>query len=260
MKLIIALCIDSFYFILKPYRIFFLHYNLIKIPNHISFLINLVAKQFKIMFKFIQRIITVLFFIFAYHVSFSQELPPINIFTTEGYGAENQNWAISQSDNGFMYVANNLGLLEFNGASWQLYETPNNTIIRSVKAYKDKIFTGFYMDFGFWKKNKYGALEYSSVVKDKDIKMLEDEQIWKIIEMEGWFLFKSLQRIYLYNLETKEIKIVNGENRIQALTKAKDIIYFQEENKGIFKIENGTPKLISDAPVFKENIIVDFFE
>ncbi|MDB4171273.1 hypothetical protein N9750_04100 [Polaribacter sp.] len=212
------------------------------------------------MFKFIQRIITVLFFIFAYHVSFSQELPPINIFTTEDYGAENQNWAISQSDNGFMYVANNLGLLEFNGASWQLYETPNNTIIRSVKAYKDKIFTGFYMDFGFWKKNKYGALEYSSVVKDKDIKMLEDEQIWKIIEMEGWFLFKSLQRIYLYNLETKEIKIVNGENRIQALTKAKDIIYFQEENKGIFKIENGTPKLISDAPVFKENIIVDFFE
>ena len=73
MKLIIALCIDSFYFILKPYRIFFLHYNLIKIPNHISFLINLVAKQFKIMFKFIQRIITVLFFIFAYHVSFSQD-------------------------------------------------------------------------------------------------------------------------------------------------------------------------------------------
>ena len=260
MKLIIALCIESFYFILKPYRIFFLHYNLIKIPNHISFLINLVAKQFKIMFKFIQRIITVLFFIFVYHVSFSQELPPINIFTTEDYGAENQNWAISQSDNGFMYVANNLGLLEFNGASWQLYETPNNTIIRSVKAYKDKIFTGFYMDFGFWKKNKYGALEYSSVVKDKDIKMLEDEQIWKIIEMEGWFLFKSLRRIYLYNLETKEIKIVNGENRIQALTKAKDIIYFQEENKGIFKIENGTPKLISDAPVFKENIIVDFFE
>ena len=130
-----------------------------------------------------------------------------------------------------MYVANNLGLLEFNGASWQLYQTPNNTIMRSVRAYEDKIFTGFYMDFGFWKKNKHGALEYSSVVKDKGIKMLEDEQIWKIIEIEGWFLFKSLQRIYLYNLETKEIKIINGENRIHALYKSKRYYLFSRSQQ-----------------------------
>ena len=192
--------------------------------------------------------------------SFSQELPPISIFTTQDYGAENQNWAISQSDNNFIYVANNMGLLEFNGANWQLYQTPNNTIMRSVRSYKDKIFTGFYMDFGFWKKNKFGVLEYSSVIKDKDIKMIEDEQIWEIVEIEGWLLFKSLQRIYLYNLETKEIKIISAENKIHKLSKVNGVIYFQEDKKGVFKIENGIPQLISDNPIFKENIIVDVFE
>ncbi len=212
------------------------------------------------MCDFSQKKITVLFFFFCCVVSFSQELPPINIFTTDDYGAENQNWAISQSENGFLYVANNLGLLEFNGASWQLYQTPNKTIMRSVRAHEDKIFTGFYMDFGFWKKNKHGILEYSSVVKDNNVKMIEDEQIWKIIEIEGWLLFKSLQRIYLYNIASKEIKIINGENRIHTLSKVNDVIYFQEDKKGVFKIENGTPTLFSDDPVFKENIIVDFFE
>jgi ligand-binding sensor domain-containing protein/DNA-binding CsgD family transcriptional regulator/cell division protein FtsB len=212
------------------------------------------------MCKFLQKTIIVLGLFFSVCVSFSQELPPINIFTTDDYGAENQNWAISQSENGFIYVANNLGLLEFNGASWQLYQTPNKTIMRSVRAHEDKIFTGFYMDFGFWKKNKYGVLEYSSVVKNKSIKMIEDEQIWNIIEIEGWLLFKSLQRIYMYNLETKEIKIINPKNRIHTLSKVNDVIYFQEDKKGVFKIESGTPTLISDAPVFKENIIVDFFE
>ncbi|CAI8377668.1 MAG: Uncharacterised protein [Polaribacter sp. SA4-10] len=212
------------------------------------------------MCDFSQKKITVLFFFFCCVVSFSQELPPINIFTTDDYGAENQNWAISQSENGFLYVANNLGLLEFNGASWQLYQTPNKTIMRSVRAHEGKIFTGFYMDFGFWKKNKQGILEYFSVVKDNNVKMIEDEQIWKIIEIEGWLLFKSLQRIYLYNIASKEIKIINGENRIHTLSKVNDVIYFQEDKKGVFKIENGTPTLISDAPVFKENIIVDFFE
>ena len=224
------------------------------------FFTNLVTKQFEIMCDFSQKKITVLFFFFCCVVSFSQELPPINIFTTDDYGAENQNWAISQSENGFLYVANNLGLLEFNGASWQLYQTPNKTIMRSVRAHEGKIFTGFYMDFGFWKKNKQGILEYFSVVKDNNVKMIEDEQIWKIIEIEGWLLFKSLQRIYLYNIASKEIKIINGENRIHTLSKVNDMIYFQEDKKGVFKIENGTPTLISDAPVFKENIIVDFFE
>ena len=226
----------------------------------IRFLTNLVTKQFEVMCKFLQKTIIVLGLFFSVCVSFSQELPPINIFTTDDYGAENQNWAISQSENGFIFVANNLGLLEFNGASWQLYQTPNKTIMRSVRAHKDKIFTGFYMDFGFWKKNKHGVLEYSSVVKNKNIKMIEDEQIWNIIEIEGWLLFKSLQRIYMYNLETKEIKIINSKNRIHTLSKVNDVIYFQEDKKGVFKIENGTPTLISDAPVFKENIIVDFFE
>ena len=64
----------------------------------------------------------------------------------------------------------------------------------------------------------------------------------------------------MYNLETKEIKIINPKNRIHTLSKVNDVIYFQEDKKGVFKIENGTPTLISDAPVFKENIIVDFFE
>ena len=212
------------------------------------------------MYRFFSKVAILLFLVCCNFSSFAQELPPITTYTTEDYGAENQNWGISQSETKFIYVANNLGLLEFNGASWQLYETPNSTIMRSVRAYKNKIFTGFYMDFGFWEKNNFGTLEYSSIVKNQQIQMLDDEQIWSILEVDGWLLFKSLQRIYLYNLETKEVNIINAENRIHKLSSTKSGIYFQEDKKGIFKIENGVPKLISDAPIFKENSIVEIFE
>ena len=77
-------------------------------------------------------------FLFISFSSIAQELPPINTYTAKDYKAENQNWAISQSDNKFIYVANNKGLLEFNGAIWQLYPTPNETIMRSVKVLGDK--------------------------------------------------------------------------------------------------------------------------
>ena len=189
----------------------------------------------------------------------SQEVPPISTFSAEDYGAENQNWAISQSSNKYIYVANNKGLLEFNGANWQLYTTPNETIMRSVKSFKEKIYTGFYMDFGFWEKNEFGFLEFTSIAQEKGVKMIEDEQIWEIAELDGWMIFKSLQRIYLYNLETKNLKIIESEKNLTKLSKVENIIYFQELGKGVFMIENGVPKLISNDAVLKENKIVAFF-
>jgi DNA-binding CsgD family transcriptional regulator len=192
-------------------------------------------------------------------ISYSQELPPINVFSAKDYGAENQNWSITQASNKFIYVANNKGLLEYNGAKWTLYPTPNETIIRSAEAYKDKVYTGFYMDFGFWKKNNLGVLEYTSIAKENNIEFIEDEQIWNIVEFDGWMLFKSLERIYLYNLNTNIIKIIESDHRMTKLTKVEETLYFQELYKGIFKIENGIPKLISDNQILKDNIIVDIF-
>ncbi|MEM9680123.1 MAG: LuxR family transcriptional regulator, partial [Bacteroidota bacterium] len=88
----------------------------------------------------------------------AQELPPIQIFTPREYKAGDQNWAISQDDNNVIYVANNKGLLEYNGARWRLHNSPNESILRSVKVIGDKIYTGSYMDFGCWIRNEFGYL------------------------------------------------------------------------------------------------------
>jgi DNA-binding CsgD family transcriptional regulator/ligand-binding sensor domain-containing protein/cell division protein FtsB len=199
------------------------------------------------------------FCFFNQFFSTAQEIPPINIFSAEDYSAENQNWGISQATNKFIYVANNKGLLEFNGADWQLYPTPNETIMRSVKCFENKMYTGFYMDFGFWQKNEFGYLEFTSIVKNSNIEMLNDEQIWEITELDGWMLFKSLQRIYLYHLKTKSVKIIEATSNITKLSRVGNIIYFQELGKGIFMIENGVPKLVSENVILKENRIVEFF-
>ncbi|MEN8703460.1 MAG: triple tyrosine motif-containing protein [Polaribacter sp.] len=194
---------------------------------------------------------------FTFFSSYAQEIPTINKYTPEDYGAENQNWAISQNSKKYIYVANNKGLLEFNGASWQLYSTPNETIMRSVKCLEDFVYTGFYMDFGFWKKDDYGQLKYTSIVKQNNITMLEDEQIWEICELDGWIIFKSLERIYLYNLESKNYKIINASDSILKISRVENRIYFQELGKGVFVIENGQPKLVSDHDILKESRLVE---
>ncbi|MDG2492443.1 MAG: hypothetical protein P8M60_06760, partial [Flavobacteriaceae bacterium] len=46
----------------------------------------------------------------------SQEIPPIQKFSPQQTGSGNQNWMITQGENGNIYFANNKGLLEFNGS------------------------------------------------------------------------------------------------------------------------------------------------
>jgi len=204
--------------------------------------------------------INILFVLFITALNcYAQEVPPVSVFNTEDYGGGNQNWSISQATNKYIYLANNKGLLEYNGGKWSLYPTPNGTIMRSVKCIKNQIFTGFFRDFGFWEKDEYGFLEFTSIVAQKGIKMFEDEQIWEIIELDGWVLFKSLQRIHLYNLKNKTLKTFEGTGVLTKISKANGVVYFQDLEKGLFKIENGKPLLVSEDPILKRFTLKEIF-
>ncbi len=174
-----------------------------------------------------------------------QELPPIEAYLPEEYGGETQNWAISQSDNKYIYVANNSGLLEFNGSNWTLYPTPNETVMRSVHVVGDRIYTGFYMNFGFWKKNDLGKLEYTSLSDTIKDRLIEDEQFWNIVALDNWVLFQSLSRIYIYNADNGEINSIDCKIAILNVFNVNGVIYYQDVYTGIFKIEQGQPKLIT---------------
>lgn len=178
----------------------------------------------------------------------AQEHPPVMTYSPDDYGAENQNWSITQTDNQTMYFANNSGLLEFNGSKWTLYPVPDNSIVRSVKASGSKIYSGSYMDFGVWTKNTSGTLGYQSLVKSLDVEVLEEEQFWNIEILDNWILFQSLSRIYLIDAETKAIKIINSDHEIWNLFNVDGIIYFAKRNKGIYKIVNGEVILVSEDP------------
>ncbi len=206
--------------------------------------------------KFLQFFLLLLFSL----VSFAQELPPIQKYTTEDYGGDNQNWMLSQASNNFMYVANNRGLLEFNGAEWRLFPSPNNTVMRAVSVINDKIYTGCYAEFGFWVPDEFGVLQYVSLVPKLDKKMAEDEQVWNILDYDEWILFQTNEHIYLYNTKTQKIKTIKGNDIIYKLFKVNNKIYFHVANEGLYGIEGGSPKLIISGEVVEKGRIINLFE
>ncbi|CAH8293797.1 YXYXY domain-containing protein [Mariniflexile fucanivorans] len=201
-----------------------------------------------------------LLLLFIFNNLLAQELPPIQKFSPTDYDGENQNWMISQAPNKFIYVANNEGLLEYNGAKWTMYPSPNNTIIRAVNAIENRIYTGCYMEFGFWERDVFGKLHYKSLVPKFEESMVEDEHIWNIITYDDWILFQSFNRIYFYNPVSGASKIINSKNGISRVFNIKDVIYYHVNHEGIYKVEAGKPKLIVDNVIFENDKVVNMFQ
>lgn len=190
----------------------------------------------------------------------AQELPPIQIYNPQTYQGATQNWAISQADNRFIYVANNSGLLEYDGSNWNLYKSPNEAILRSVKVIDNDIYTGSYMDFGYWRKNEFGKLTYKSLVPKLKQPLIEDEQVWKILNVDTWVLFQTLNRIYIYDTLKEDFKIIDSNIAITKMYQIDKDIYFQRSGEGIFKFDNGQDVLVSNNEIFKNGNVINLFD
>src|SRR5665647_3378677 len=103
-----------------------------------------------------------LFVVFLFSVLVSSAISGIYIknYSKQEYQAASQNWSVTQDANGYLYFANNIGLLEFDGITWTLYPAPDGAIIRAVAIdQKNRIFTAGYRELGYWERNPIGRLE-----------------------------------------------------------------------------------------------------
>ncbi|MES2486501.1 MAG: LuxR family transcriptional regulator, partial [Bacteroidota bacterium] len=199
-----------------------------------------------------------LFILFAFS-ALAQDLPPIVQYTTGIYNAGNQNWMISQDNNGYLYFANNSGLLEYNGTAWNLYPTPNETILRSVKVVEDRIYTGAYMEFGYWKRQPDGALKYFSLSSKIKHKIIDDEQFWNIAYLDHWIIFQSLSQIFIYDCKADSFNIITSDTGMNKVFSVNNTILYQTFSSGLYEVENGKSKLISNAALFAKSKIVNIF-
>lgn len=154
------------------------------------------------------------------------------------FDAGNKNWGISIAENGKIYAANDKGLVEFDGVKWEFYQLPNKTIIRSVLAYNGLIYTGSYEEFGFWKKNSKGRLEYTSLSSFKERQESLAEEFWQIFSHKGAILFRSFSNLYIY--KGGEIVKVQPKSTILSCSLVDDTVYVATVRHGVFALKNET--------------------
>lgn len=151
----------------------------------------------------ITKLITAVLFIYC-QLAAQEFLPVVTNFNKNDYHASNQNWAVGQSEDGIMYFGNNLGLLQYDGSSWELLQIPQNKIVRSILVRGNRIYIGSFEEFGYFEKNLCGQLQYTSLSDRLRGYEMKNDEIWTIIEINNSIVFQSFTTYFTYqNNETK---------------------------------------------------------
>ena len=81
-------------------------------------------------------------------------------FSMKDYKASCQNWEIAVSRRGILYVANNSGLLTFDGNTWHTNSLPDKSPIYHVAIVNDTVYTQGETTQGYWRFDDANAFRY----------------------------------------------------------------------------------------------------
>ena len=114
---------------------------------------------------------------------------PVTNYTRHAYKAGNQN--------GWLYVANNKGLLEFDGTSWELYPIPDAKM-RAMKIGADnRIYIGGIGRFGYFTPNRLGGLDYTCLSDNLPGNSVVGV-IWNILQDKDKIYFQSDRGLFCW--------------------------------------------------------------
>lgn len=187
----------------------------------------------------------------------AQEAPWMRNFPPAEYAAQNQNWALTQSTEGWLYAGNNAGLLEFDGIRWNTFFLPEKQTVRSVATGNNgEIFCGGFAEFGFWQTGADGRLVYFSLSDSVRADLLGQEEIWHILAGDHFVLFQSFSTVYKYDYHT--VTVLRPPEAVMFAQRVDGRIYLPVIGRGIFELLPDNTFLLTPGSTVLADQIVQF--
>ncbi len=175
---------------------------------------------------------------------------PIRNFTSTEYKAGIQNIDFAQNRDKTLFVANNLGVLAYNGNTWEVHAARTGKKERSLAFDEQakRLYVGSQGAFGYFEEEwNYISLE-DKIPKDaKDF-----DEVWDVFILNSKVYFCTFQGIYIY--DGQSISVIKEEGGFNRSFCVKGQLFTQNQQGRLFEIKDGALK--STFPQNHKNRII----
>jgi signal transduction histidine kinase/DNA-binding response OmpR family regulator len=178
-------------------------------------------------------------------------------YSPEEYDNQPQNWAVLQDKQGIIYMANQGGLMEFDGVSWRMLLVPNR-VVRSMvmddTSPNEAIYIGGKNEIGFAAPDNTGKLQYVSLRHRLPRDTPNFADVYATLRVSKKIYFQSAKFLFRWDPYTRQMKPLEieaiGTNSFACGGK----LYIYQANSGLFTIENDSIKPCPGVTAFDSRI------
>jgi signal transduction histidine kinase len=139
----------------------------------------------------------------SYSIEAERGAYPVLSFSPRDYRGHAQNWVISQTDDGLIYVGNGTSLLEYDGVQWRTIPVRGNAAVRSLAAGSDgTLYIGTASDLGYLGADSLGRPVYRSLLDEHRDERPSISDVWAIVPVGSDLYFSTRERLFRLEADT----------------------------------------------------------
>ncbi len=158
---------------------------------------------------------------------------PIQNFSPSTYKAGNQNIDFAQNRNMTLFVANNLGVLSYNGNNWgnHLFNTGKKKRSLAFDENSNRLYVGLQSDFGYFQDD----WEYISLLERIPPELRNFDEVWDVFCLNSKVFFFTSQKIF--SLENDNLIVLNHHSGFNKSFLSKGKLFSQTKDGKLFQIK-----------------------
>lgn len=178
---------------------------------------------------------------------------PIQNFNHRDYAGHSQNWAIVQDPRGIIYVANNKGVIEYDGSDWRFISI-NGALSRCLAIDNNgRIWVGGQDEIGYLAADSTGSIKYFSLINEIPSYCQPLGLVRQVFTTTDGIYFSSNQ--YLIRIKGKIVKVWKPKTSFHRSFFANGILFVNQPEYGLTFVRNDSLKLTPNTDYFSKKLI-----
>ncbi len=160
----------------------------------------------------------------------------VHSYSPAEYAANQQSWALVRDTRGVMFIANNDGVLEFDGVSWRKIPIAGQFVRSLAIDSRGTVFVGGRGTFGYLSPGPAAQLQFVSLLDKVSVKDREFNDIFDLLPTADGVYFVSHDRVFLYT-PSGEMKVFQPKHRFGRGFAFHGEFFVTEEDTGLLQLQ-----------------------